>query len=114
MGLFQVVNQNLLAPDYIRLISRAELAVISVVIDPQIWDGWDIGRDMEPLYLPSREERVRGKETGVFLDLAERDSSLVIVVQVACNGSRLDCIFAARTNQDVIGWIKREKIHYYN
>jgi hypothetical protein len=69
---------------------------------------------MKPLYLPNRKEKVRGKETGVFLDLAERDSSLVIVIQVAWNGSRLDCIFVARINQDVIGWIKREKIHYYN
>lgn len=28
---------------------------------------------------------------------------------MACNGCKMNCIFAARINQDVIGWIEREQ-----
>jgi hypothetical protein len=36
----------------------------------------------------------------------------MVVVQVPCNSCRVDCILAPCTNQDIISWIKREKIHY--
>lgn len=55
----------------------------------------------ELFYFPGRQKRIRVKETGVILDLAGWGSSLVIVVQLPCNSCRVDCIFAACTNQDI-------------